>query len=263
MFLVHTLLFLSFHKTPPVNANASEPWAPNKTPKPRVFHGQDVATHEYPYVAVIMRLRTSNRHLRTCTISIIMKNYGLTAAHCSRRQRYQHYVWYGNHTVSPLETGAYTAVSEFIVHPSFLVAGGLTGNDIALVRFSDIILPRYGRLSAVDHLTMMGLPVLYIGGGLTKKVGDDDTRQLQVGEGAIVACPAIYKELANILLCVGPKCSSRQDTGAKGDSGGPLFFDDRIIGVMSFGDQNPFASIVAFAPVSPYLDWINNVLHST
>lgn len=155
-----------------------------------------------------------------------------------------------------------TDVREIIRHPAyyhFRFSKFALYNDICLLHVAELTVARYGRLLAVDHLTMIGLPAKYVGGGLTAPNIRNRTGALQVGEAVISSCGEDVTVNIHV-MCVTPKCSTRKQTAYRGDSGGPLMFEGHIIGVCSYGRKSRFVPTSVFAPVSPYIDWIYNVM---
>ncbi|PZC86159.1 hypothetical protein B5X24_HaOG200523 [Helicoverpa armigera] len=268
MLKLPVLLLLLCYKSESGKTTKKAPWPRQVTPKLRIHHAQDAETAAYPFIAMLITIpEPKTSFLRHCTSSIITKNYALTAAHClTIRSTSPLYVWHGSHAVSPLETESYTAVTEYFPHPTSRgpLAEGPSFrtflNDVGLVRFNDVTLPRYGILSAVDYLTMIGLPVKYVGGGRTSKPDDDNKRALQVGEGAILSCPSEFKKTSSIIICVVPKCVSSLSPVAQGDSGGPLLENGKIIGVVATSISHNSSNVCT--PISPYLDWIYSILNS-
>ncbi|KAH9638324.1 hypothetical protein HF086_006504 [Spodoptera exigua] len=227
----------------------------------RIKKGKDAKDGEYPFVVVVLiaNNKRQNGFIRRCTASMIAKDCALTAAHCATNATKNHYIWYGNYTVSPLVSNLYTPIIEVIMHSGFhykTVPGNseilsVSENDIALLRVNDITLIRYGSVSLLEYTVLGGLPVKFVGYGRTNKEGDDQLRQLQVGEGFISQCSHATKQMTNFAFCVSPQSTSSAST-AIGDSGGPLLYDDQIVGILSFGDVKEDA----YVPLSPYLNWI-------
>lgn len=117
-------------------------------------------------------------------------------------------------------------------------------------------------------MTLTGLRATIAGFGLTyppdrtywnkEKVKQWSLKPLQIGHAAIVKCESYRTN--GPFICVAPPCSNEMHTTLKGDSGGPLIVGNQIVGVL-FGTLT--GDIVQYTPVSPYLDWIIQVISNT
>lgn len=241
----------------------------------RVLNGRNIGQSEYPFVIILFELHIENFHpvRRFCTGSVIAKHWVLTAAHCVKEnveKNIKFFVWYNNFTVPPSDAKSFSKVLNIYIHPAYRELDlndddmpFLSENDLCLLRVNKMDMKSYGRLSAVDHTTMIGLPVTYVGGGGTNDPKKDSFRPLQVGEAVITACNEEMNSGSKYLICIMPKCSNRLQMPWFGDSGGPLIHDGVIVGVCSFGFNTSIMGNDGYAPVSPYLDWIYGVMHAT
>lgn len=253
-----------------VNKKLSETLKIKKTL--RIHGGRDIQGDEYPFIVMLAQIDTIyNWADRLCTGAMLTEQWGLTAAHCSLF-RNKYYVWYGNFTISPVNSQLMTEILKFVIHPSFRLLTLNNGkkdlqveNDVGLFRIHKTDFKHYGVLLAADYASLLGHPVTYVGGGLTrnKMKVDDVFRPLQVGEATIVSCDEELRSKSKYILCLAPKCSNRLQRPWYGDSGGPLLCDGNIIGVCSYGIESKVMSKMAYAPVSPYIDWIYHVINDT
>lgn len=238
----------------------------------RVKSGRNAKDGEFPFVvsffySVLVTCRTKPKPdeikaIRFCTGSIITQTWILSAAHCVADETLRSFrVWHTNFTASPIGTKNLRSVRKIFIHPAFIDNDFVTQSDLSLILVDRLDVDVLGRLSAVDHLTMIGLPVTYVGSGVTDDPEDDDIRPLQVGEGGIVSCSR-RDGFSKYVICVTQRCDNRRQRPWVGDSGGPLLYAGRIIGVTSFGSTDPTGGKDAFAAVSPQLDWIRTVLES-
>ncbi|XP_048006701.1 trypsin-3-like [Leguminivora glycinivorella] len=224
----------------------------------RVYKGRNDTNNEFPFA---VSLQKKNPPVRFCTGSLIAENWVLTAAHCVCQEGWSPndiVIRYGEYTKPANETTMYSNVIKIFVHPSALAI--IKRHDIALILTEKIPSQNFAKLLAIDYGTFVGLPVKYAGFGLiTKQVFVKDNKlirkltSLQIGEGIVTPCTSIYTGL----LCIAPMCSNKRQQARPGDSGGPLVYDGRVIGVaksISLDD-----SITRYTPVSPYLQWIQNV----
>ncbi|KAJ8738053.1 hypothetical protein PYW08_000648 [Mythimna loreyi] len=237
----------------------------------RIPHGRDVKPDEYSAVIVLFDLEISA--MRKCSGVMVTEYWGLTAAHCTMYGIPFH-AWYKNFTAEPFRLDLAAEVIETFTHPSFRVVllnkVYLVENDISLFHSLKVNLKSFARLSAVDYSTLLGLHVTYVGGGSTTFEAEfdyhmspeDNSRQLQIGEGLITPCRPEMRIQSKYVMCVSPTCANRYQGAGTGDSGGPLIYDHRIVGICSFGLMSHVIISTAYTPVSPYLDWIYQVIHS-
>lgn len=240
----------------------------------RVRHGRDALDGEFPFVIVLLKQEPVDGETnpesgqpvgRQCTGSAISEVWVLTAAHCvvDDKSPSSYYVWHTNFTSTTAMRELSSVVHRIFIHHAYyeVVVPGYPDqffikNDISLLFVDKMTLSSYGKLLAVDHLTLIGLPVLYVGGGDTDdtKDGDDKLRPLQVGEGGIQSCSKATWD--GYFICVGPRCDHFEQSPFFGDSGGPLLYNGRIIGVLSLlsQDNNKFAAL------SPHFNWIYDVM---
>lgn len=228
----------------------------------RINKGTDVEENEYPFVVVlfITSIRREHGFYRKCTASMLTRDCALTAAHCVTNKKKRFYIWYGNYTVSPLLSNMYTPIIEKIRYPGFRYEFDKKKrvlrieHDITLLRVErSITLERYGRVSSLEYWNVMGSPVKFVGCGRTDKNGDDQLRPLQAGAEVTSQCSLKTRQLTNFVLCVSPPNNASAST-AGGDSGGPLLHEDKIVGLLSFGDDKEDA----YVPISPYITWISS-----
>ncbi|XP_028176008.1 mast cell protease 1A-like [Ostrinia furnacalis] len=234
----------------------------------RVIHGTPDVNNEFPYVVSLETYRQLNinwKIYRVCSGSLVTANWVLSAAHCLVPA--VQVIRYGDMTVERNATDSINQVIKMFPHPNYkimLTPPVMLVNDIGLALVEKVPVSP-GKLSAVDYKGLIGFEVRYAGFGLThekehmynkQNMEKDNMKPLQVGMGVVIICPTIDYTW-NPGVCVAPKCSNKHHQPLPGDSGGPLFFDGKIVAVAS-GDFG--SSITIHTPVSPYLIWINDVI---
>ncbi|KAI5644410.1 trypsin domain-containing protein [Phthorimaea operculella] len=265
----------------------------------RVYQGKSVSKDEYPYVmALIVKVsdKIENQKVvvaqRVCTCSLIKPDWILISAHCLEEYSQEFLrVVYDDLTIPPNTTKYRSKIRKSILHSDYFHYNDVLKNDIALLLIDPINGLPVGRLSAIDYKYFIGYAVTYVGAGGTYSLssllneeiaeidmveGEDEIRPLQTGEAVVVPCDKA-KALFRVVypgICLHSKCSNRNQNVIPGDSGGPLLYKGRIIGVASVagsgiidrdvGDTTLRRDIgeggSVYTAVSPYLDWINEVI---
>ncbi|XP_073964776.1 putative trypsin-6 [Choristoneura fumiferana] len=247
--------------------------------RPRVVGGIPDDEYEFPF-AVMLQFATPPM-ARTCSGSLITPTWVLTAGHCTPPNvdiiKNIIRVKYGDTTIPSNETKFFSIIIKTVHHPSFKHINKRLYNDIGLMKIERIRNTPITKLSGTDYLAWMGLPVKYAGFGRTKlllkgekvpktvDVINDLEPALRMGEAVVISC----KQNGGMMygrpnICIAPRCGPHQQPYF-GDSGGPLVYDGRLIGVCSGATDDSFAlrvPLVAYTPVSPYLDWIYDTIHS-
>ncbi|XP_075991130.1 trypsin V-A-like [Anticarsia gemmatalis] len=239
-------------------------------PALRVAYGEDDSDDKYPYVVLIF----GHLRERVCTGSLITRDWVLTAAHCCLRVNGAFAINYGNLSHELVPGVTMSLIDASVMHPGFdarlaYYRGVSRKNDIGLMHVSPpAYMPTYGKVSAVEYNTLLGLSVEYVGFGVPYVTDIMDLESLvkeylrprQIAEGVVKLCP---REGAHALsrgsVCVAPKCSKFQ-FATQGDSGGPLFSNNKIVGVVSQGQE--ITKDTFYTPVSPHLTWIYEVISS-
>lgn len=241
-----TLILITLTTNSPLSLHA------NRT-NLRIKHGVADTEGKYPYVVALIL----DGIFRAGTGTMLSPEWVLTAGHCLDEEIT--HIQYGNMTVMSMFSQSISEIIGKIKHPGFQRLSLL--NDIGLCRVLPVELKKFGVLSALDYNSLMGKTVEYAGYGITHypdRESDFFNRTLQVGEGIVVAGKGYTEQSAGPTICVAPKCSNKLADAASGDSGGPLFHDGKLVGIVSWGDD--ILPIGRYAAISPYLTWIHDVI---
>lgn len=243
----------------------------------RIFGGEQVADHQYPWMAALVYENPSKADHVFCAGVLISSNVILTAAHCPEtfdgyklsKARLGH-----ANLKSPLSVNI--GIANRIPHPDFL-ASRTNGfqNDLAILQ-----LDRHLDLSA--EITPICLPIvapsedellesnLYVAGwGSTQNssAGSDVLLDLPLDYITLKDCQEEFAQTEAIInishLCAKGKLGT---DSCRGDSGGPVmkwnnegFFE--VVGILSYGsNQCRSESPGVYTRVDQFLPWISQFL---
>ncbi|XP_046961311.1 serine protease 1-like [Vanessa cardui] len=245
----------------------------------RIIGGRDALQNEFPFairleIKIVYNDGHSNdvEYEQLCTGAAVSPKWILSAAHCYSDEGYEIVARYNSHF--PKHMGEISPIIKVFNHPQYNEERfGINQNDIALFLSQNILVSQYGKISAVDYMTLVGHKVNILGFGLTNAT---EEKPLQVLNGMMNSClenEKSFEDFMATLMCVVPLCGV-QASICGGDSGGPVVHSSGIVGVnsRSFDDCSQFttdfkntpgysASIVAM--ISHELDWISNIISTT
>lgn len=234
-------------------------------PDRRIYRGYPDVDNRFPYVVCIEQ-QLDLSYLRLCSGILIDENWILTAGHCIRENL--------NLTVTYRNRSKRNNVERVdillqIRHPNFQILNWPTINlnltilnDIGLLKVEKVHIGTFAQLCSENFKIFVGSSVVFAGYGNTwnkseastiaewkdKKLKFNDS-PLLLGEGVVSECTIRTPE--QLSICVYSPVSSTR----KGDSGGPLLLDGKVIGVHS----GKLKDDMKFVPVSPYLSWIQEM----
>ena len=223
-------------------------------PEGRILSGHTALRGQFPHQIFLNR---SGDYF--CGGSIISRNYILTAAHCIFIHRYR--VPTNMFTIiagsNNINRGFRIKVADIIIHPLYEMPGM---HDIALMQlaepltFSRDIRPIF--LSRSDP--PVGARVVISGYGAINnyKINAKELQWTFVYTRWTESCRRFthFPILWHSAICLDHEIGSG---ACFGDSGGPLTFNEELIGVCSFGDDDCGSTVPdVYTRVLPYLDWI-------
>ncbi|XP_049804036.1 mite allergen Der f 3-like [Schistocerca nitens] len=224
----------------------------------RIVNGVEAAPAEFPYQVSLQR---SGSHM--CGASIVNEQWALTAAHCIEVADVYEVVAGTN---SLAEGGTRHTVAGLSPHPYYDPSDAWV-NDIAVVRVSPpfsidgvtvapIQLPEQGeQVPDGANVTVIGWGDLWYQGPSLDGLRKVDIQVINQEE-----CEAVWNERGYPVYPT-QICAARFEDlnygSCHGDSGGPLLYEGKIVGVVSWGHEcavPPYPTI--YTRVSSYVDWI-------
>jgi len=243
----------------------------NADPTADVVGGTDVThdeyTSTYPFMVGVMAAQDPSAQF--CGGTLIAPLWVMTAAHCYEPEDGANPAFIRIGTEDRLGVGEYVPVAGHIVHPDW--DPNFLGNDIMLLKLAYAPSPATPavRATAVDDPVGGDLATL-IGWGVTMPEGEFSSRILKGATLDVIdqtTCESDWATLEGVDFVTDKQlCAIHYDTGAgarqacNGDSGGPLLFGGKVVGVVSFGYVGCFDDAPnVFTRVSAYSDWIDGV----
>lgn len=227
--------------------------------------------NKYPFVVVLQKQPLNYFGFeikKKCSGTLIDDNWIITSAHCLDDNL--NTIRYGNMTskTNKMETD----ILMKIQHPLYRNVATKyfyhTVNDIALIKVDELPI-KSGKIDPIQFTNLTDNSVVYADFErpyIDISFGDDAKRNIQVlsllensalklYNGVITDCKKHGTDVWYAALCVKTNRTALQIL--RESSGGPLLMDGKIIGVnvgLFYND------VVRFVPISPYLEWIHEVI---
>ncbi|XP_055317841.1 chymotrypsin-1-like [Sitodiplosis mosellana] len=224
-----------------------------------IFGGEKATKNQFPF-SVSLRKLENGIYVHDCGASIISDRFVLTAAHCyhSKLEIGDYRIAVGAHMRA--DQGVLYSIERFIIHPNYEALH--KANDIALVQMNDPIrLNKNAKIIKIDrNFVGENQTAIAVGWGESddkytglkfarmKTISNDECRRRSIAQAPI-------KD--NITLCA----YSGPGTGiCKGDSGGALIHENRIIGISSWGLPCARGFPDGFTRISEFTTWIDGFI---
>ncbi|GJQ81365.1 hypothetical protein Trydic_g20575 [Trypoxylus dichotomus] len=241
MMQLQLLLFLAVV----FRSHAGNPFDP-------IINGVPTKISEFPYYAA---LSSDGKGVR-CGGAIIKSNIILTAAHCLFDANFS--VYTGIQNLDDLKNERPCSVKKVIAYPRY---HDETKYDIGLVILSDYI--QLGATAKIIPLTRfnpgIGSNVTIVGMGrfICDPLNVDDSGRCIGGRSMILrsATARLTKNYNGVIKTV----NDNQNT-CYGDSGGPVVYRNRVIGVVSSGEYDNCAGYDTHTSAMRYYFWIKRYM---
>ncbi|XP_075986671.1 trypsin, alkaline B-like [Anticarsia gemmatalis] len=224
----------------------------------RITGGSVTTINSYPSMAAILTSDDLVNFRQDCGGTIINNRAILTAAHCFHRgnilQRSR--VRLGSTWAN--SGGVVHTLSRAIIHPQYF----LVQNDVAILHTSSFIsfnnAVQAGSLAGANYNVPDSTAVWATGWGRTgpDQPLSEQLRHVQLWTLSQAQCAERYGTAVNDnTICAAPRSDGAGQ--CSGDSGGPLYHNNVIISVLSFGGTCGAAADPSVSMrVSRYIDWI-------
>ncbi|KAM6981170.1 trypsin [Aplochiton taeniatus] len=232
----------------------------------RIVGGYAPAPHSIRYIVSLQS--TKGQHF--CGGSLVHKYWVLTAAHCNIGAE-QMMIVAGDYSLSSYEgTEQYSKPLRLISHPLY---NRTTNNaDIMLIKLrAPMALNRYVSLAPLprqDTVVSEGQVCRVSGWGYTHLGGGQVPPTLRTVKLPIVStskCNGSESFNGNItanMMCAGFSFGGKD--ACKGDSGGPLVCEDRVYGIVSWGNGCGNAKFPGvYTAVSKFRRWIDRTIYGS
>ncbi|XP_013165844.1 PREDICTED: trypsin epsilon [Papilio xuthus] len=221
----------------------------------RVFDGQDLRYDVHSYL-VKLELYTYYNNIGTCSGSIISSSWIITSAHCI--QPNLHTIIVLQKTRYKMEFIGYITIYDAYVHPDFKLNIDTMPNrekDIALLYVREEI--KFNRYMKPIRLSRMRPKIGDT--GIIAGFGETEINLTTPREGIAVidTCPNASGERTRNICTIGPV------RAGPGDSGGPLIYKGKLVGLISGGCMDVRTNnmcITVYTSVERNIEWILDVV---
>lgn len=227
-----------------------------------IFGGKKATKNQFPFL-VSLQVKINGKYDHNCGASILSDpRFLLTAAHCwllgSEVKDYQIAVG----LLMKNDTGVRYNVSKFIIHPYHipLPINRIT-HDIAVLMLEKPIRLDKNTKTIEINPNFIGENVKATLAGWGSSL--DQYEGLKYIELTTISNKKCSKQLPRGLVKDEMVCAYSGIFGkgvCLGDSGGPLFLDNKIIGISSWAKVCALGYPDGFTRVSPYVKWIEQVM---
>ncbi|XP_063899711.1 trypsin, alkaline C-like [Helicoverpa armigera] len=232
----------------------------------RIVGGTATTINQYPSIVALLYSQNGNSFRQQCGGTVLNNRSILTAAHCPFGDHTSRWRVRAGSTFANRDGNIYV-ISTFIYNPNFNFRS--MDSDIAILRtsanipFSNVVQP--GSIAGANYNLADNQVVWAAGWGRTHPhvvTGSEQLRHVQVYTINQSICRQRY-ERASRTITPNMLCSGVLDVGGRdqcdGDSGGPLYHNNVVVGISSFGVSCAHKDYPGVnVRVSRFTRWIQN-----
>ncbi|XP_047027401.1 trypsin, alkaline C-like [Helicoverpa zea] len=229
----------------------------------RIVGGTATTINQYPSIVALLYSQNGNSFRQQCGGTVLNNRSILTAAHCPFGDHTSRWRVRAGSTFANRDGNIYV-ISNIIYNPNFNFRS--MDSDIAILRtsanipFSNVVQP--GSIAGANYNLADNQVVWAAGWGRTKETGSEQLRHVQVYTINQSICRQRY-ERASRTITPNMLCSGVLDVGGRdqcdGDFGGPLYHNNVVVGVSSFGVSCAHKDYPGVnVRVSRFTRWIQN-----
>lgn len=234
--------------------------APSGEVNPNIVGGTDADIADYPFT---VRLTTADGQ-QFCGGSLVSPTKVLTAAHCTTDSQAPDVKVVSGRTVMSSNEGTVSDVTNIWVHPEYTDAA--QGFDVSVLTLAAPVQEAPIEMAPApdDPTYAEGTQATALGWGATSEGGEqsDHLQKVDVPVTSDDTCKTAYQEYdPAAMVCAGVPEGGKDS--CQGDSGGPLIADNKLIGVVSWGQgcaRPDYPGV--YARVGAYYDQIMEQVNS-
>ncbi|NXO02393.1 PRS57 protease, partial [Rhinopomastus cyanomelas] len=228
-----------------------------------IIGGKEVVPHSRPFMASI---QLDGQHV--CGGFLVWPRWVMTAAHClvPRSSPAVRVVLGAHRLEEPEGTQQFFAVTESIAHPRYSPSS--TDNDIRLLRLNrSAVLNQFVQRIRLPspHIDLKpGTVCSVVGWGDTTNYGDRPAALMETPTTIVKRrlCRTLWRGKVSPNMLCGASTNATLQGVCAGDSGGPLIFQKKVYGIVSFsgarcGDRR-YPDI--YTKISNYIDWVHRTM---
>lgn len=237
----------------------------------RIVNG--TATSEYPSVGLIISRVEGADEMGVCTGTFVSSNTMITAAHCVKSDSLKTMMYIPRDRFDlRLSQKKMNEIFATGVKPVAYVDGdngtdsdgakklSEVDNDVAVVIFPEGTAPAVASIAKSPPPAAASVTIVGFGRTSLTDAGDQSAIQKRVGQNSLLKDDALARVYPDLLFITGEPTTIATATGgtsiaAKGDSGGPMFYNDQLVGIISVGtvSEKVFSADAKGSGINAYL----------